>query len=119
MSEAQVIDVQVDEARRLAMLQMEINRKFEGKDKDFGLWMQLKDELRVKAAELGFVVDIELKTDDAGNWFPICNIVGRSDPHLAEILNTEGPDIERKAYDAKRTSSAELIEEGIDINLIG
>lgn len=112
-----VIDVQVDEARALAKLQYEINSRFEGMPKDIGIFANLRDELTARAAELGFVVYVELKTI-GDNWYPICNIIGRTDTHLQEILNAEGPDIERKAWDAKRVSSSELKEEGVNTDLL-
>lgn len=114
-----VIDVQVDEARRLAKLQTEINKKFLGAPKDLKIWGQLVDEVKTRAAEIGFIVQIYPQTSPNGNWIPICEIVGRTDKHLASILEEQGPDIERKAWDSKRVKSAELRKEGVDPELLG
>lgn len=115
--ERNVIDVQVEEARALAKLEMELNRKFVGMPKDLRVWSRLRDELTTRAAELGF--EIVLDMDVSGeNWIPICNIVGRTDKRLQRILNEEGPDIERKAWDAKHTTSNALKEEGVNTELL-
>lgn len=113
-----VIDVQVEEAKKLAALQIEINRRYAGADKDLKVWMNLRDELIARCAEIGFVVDVSLKNDMNGNWYPECSIVGRVDTHLQEILNAEGPDIERKAWNAKRESSSDLIAQGVNVDLL-
>lgn len=115
---ADVIDVQVEEAKKLAALQIEINRRYAGADKDLKVWMNLRDELIARCAEIGFVVDVSLKSDMNGNWYPECSIVGRVDTHLQEILNAEGPDIERKAWNAKRESSLDLIAQGVNVDLL-
>lgn len=115
---ADVIDVQVEEAKKLAALQIEINRRYAGADKDLKVWMNLRDELIARCAEIGFVVDVSLKSDMNGNWYPECSIVGRVDTHLQEILNAEGPDIERKAWNAKRESSSDLIAQGVNVDLL-
>lgn len=115
--ETNVIDVQVDEARALAALEMELNRKFVGMPKDLKVWAQLRDELTTKAAELGFKIFLDMKIV-GDNWIPVCNIIGRTDARLQAILNAEGPDIERKSWDSKRTTSAKLREEGINTDLL-
>lgn len=115
---ADVIDVQVEEAKKLAALQIEINRRYAGADKDLKVWMNLRDELIARCAEIGFVVDVSLKNDMNGNWYPECSIVGRVDTHLQEILNAEGPDIERKAWNAKRESSSDLIAQCVNVDLL-
>lgn len=116
---AKVIDVQVDEARRLAALQMDVNRRFAGAPKDISIWSMLCDEVRTRAAEIGFVVEMHVEVDANGNWIPMCDIVGRTDKRLEEVLSKEGPDVERKAFDSKRTSSSELEREGVDTSLLG
>ena len=116
---AKVIDVQVDEARRLAALQMDVNRRFAGAPKDIMIWSRLCDEVRTRAAEIGFVVEMGMSTDANGNWIPTCDIVGRTDKRLEEVLSKEGPDVERKAFDSKRVSSSELEREGVDTSLLG
>ena len=83
---ADVIDVQVAEARALAQLQTEINQKFVGAPKDLKVWGRLVDEVKTRAAEIGFVVDIHPKVSPKGNWIPVCDIIGRSDTHLEKIL---------------------------------
>lgn len=118
-SDVKVIDVQVDEARRLAILQREVSEKFAGSPKDVLVWARLRDELTYRAAELGFKVELSLETDAGGNWLPICNIVGRTDEKLERILAEEGPDIERKAYDAQRVTSDQLEKQGVDTSLLG
>lgn len=115
--DANVIDVQVDEARKLAALEAELNRKFVGMPKDLKVWARLRDELTTRAAELGFVIHLDMKVVGE-NWIPVCNIIGRTDAHLQEILNAEGPDIEHKAWDSKRTTSAKLREEGVNTELL-
>lgn len=117
--DVKVIDVQVDEAKRLAILQREISEKFAGSPKDILVWARMRDELTYRAAELGFNVELSLETDSEGNWLPICNIVGRTDKKLERILAEEGPDLERKAYDAQRVTSSELERQGVDTSLLG
>lgn len=112
-----VIDVQVDEARKLAALEMELNRKFVGMPKDLKVWSRLRDEITTRAAELGFVISLDM-VESGGNWLPVCNIIGRTDTRLQAILNEEGPDIEHKAWDSKRVTSAELQEEGVNTELL-
>ena len=112
-----VIDVQVDEAKALAALEIEINRKFVGMPKDIRIWEQLRDELTAKAAELGFVIYLDLRVV-GDNWIPVCSIIGRTDTTLQKYLNEEGPDIERKSWDAKRITSHELQEQGVDTELL-
>lgn len=114
-----VIDVQVDEARKLAALQMDVNRRFVGAPKDISIWSRLCDEVRARAAEIGFVVKMGMSVDANGNWIPTCDIVGRTDRRLEEILSKEGPDVERKAFDSRRVSSSELEREGVDTSLLG
>lgn len=118
-NEVGVIDVQVDEAKRLAILQKEINAKFAGSPKDILVWAKLRDELTYRAAELGFRVELSLDSDVNGNWIPICNIIGRTDKRLERILAEEGPDLERKSYDARRTSAEELESQGVDTGILG
>lgn len=115
--ETNVIDVQVDEARKLAALEAELNRKFVGMPKDLKVWAQLRDELTTKAAELGFKIYLDMRVV-GDNWIPVCNIIGRTDEHLQAILNAEGPDIEHKVWDSKRTTSAKLREEGVNTELL-
>ena len=116
-TESNVIDVQVDEARALAALEMELNRKFVGMPKDIKVWSRLRDELTTRAAELGFKIVLDMKVV-GDNWIPVCNIVGRTDSRLQAILNAEGPDIEHKVWDSKRTTSAKLREEGVNTELL-
>ena len=40
-----MIDVSVEEAKKLAAIQMIVNRTFEGKPKDIAVFMALKNEL--------------------------------------------------------------------------
>lgn len=114
-----LIDVQVDEARALAALQIAINRKYQGKDKDLKIWAAMRDEIVARAAEIGFVVNVGMETTPSGDWVPVCDIVGRTDKRLERILSEEGPDIERKTWDAKRVDSASLKAEGVDTSLLG
>ena len=118
-SETKIIDVQVDEARALAQLESEINKKFVGAPKDLKVWFRLVDELKAKAAEIGFIVEITPHISPKGNWIPVCDIVGRTDRHLDAILQEQGPDVERKMWDAQRVSAEELEAQGIDTNLLG
>lgn len=117
-ADSKLIDIQVDEARALAQLQIEINRKFMGAPKDLKIWGQLVDEIKTRAAEIGFIVEIHPDLNGGGNWIPVCDIVGRVDKRLERFLQEEGPDIERKAWDAKRVTSKELEDEGVDTDLL-
>ena len=119
MQESKLIDVQVHEARALAALQIDVNRRYAGRCKDLKTWSALKDELVTRAAEIGFVLEVGLETTPDGNWVPVCDIVGRTDKRLERILAEEGPDLERKAWDSARSSSSELEAEGIDTSLLG
>lgn len=112
-----VIDVTLDEAGRLAKLQTLVNRKFVGAEKTLDNWAQLKDELTTRAAELGFVVDINL-VERGGNWYPTCDIVGRTDTVLQRILDEYGPDIERKAAEAGSVTDGDLKAAGIDKSIL-
>lgn len=119
MQDSRLIDVQVHEARALAALQIDVNRKYAGRCKDLKTWSALKDELVTRAAEIGFVLEVGLETTPDGNWVPVCDIVGRTDKRLERILAEEGPDLERKAWDSARSSSSELESEGVDTSLLG
>lgn len=113
-----IIDVQVDEARRLAELQVLINEKFAYSPKDIGIWARLRDEVTARAAEIGFIVNLIPEDDGMGNWIPVCEIIGRTDSRLDRILQEEGPDRERKAFDSARVSSDELRLQGVDPELL-
>lgn len=113
-----IIDVQVEEARLLAQLQRDINAKFLGAPKDLKIWGRLVDEIKTRAAEIGFVVDVYPKSTEQGAWIPVCDIIGRTDKRLEQFLQEQGPDIEHKSWDAKRVSSSELEDEGVDTNLL-
>lgn len=107
----EVIDVQVDEARKLAKIQHEANMRYMGKPADLRNIIAMRDEIRTKCDEIGFVVEFDK------NGQPC--IVGRTDKRLERILQEQGPDIEHKTWDSKRTSSDELRKEGVDPTLLG
>lgn len=107
----EVIDVQVDEARKLAKIQHDVNMRYMGKPADLRYIVAMRDEIRTKCEEIGFIVEFDRDGQPC--------IVGRTDKKLERILQEEGPDLERKIWDSKRTSSDELRKEGVDPNLLG
>lgn len=107
----EIIDVQVDEARRLAQIQHEVNMRYVGKPADLRYILAMRDELRTKCAEAGFTVEFDTDGQPC--------ITGRVDKRLERTLKEEGPDLEHKTWDSKRISSDELRREGVDPTLLG
>ena len=112
------MDVQVDEAREIAALQMRLNRKYEGKPKDVSIWAEMRKDLIDGMAEIGFVVDVFPDPMHHDIWFPICEIKGRTDKRLQQYIDEQGGDTEKKAWHAQRWSSSDLKKEGVDLNLL-
>lgn len=113
-----MIDVSVEEAKKLAAIQMLINRKYEGKPKDVGVFIALKNELTARINEVGFECSINVEVNDNGYWIPIVEITGRTDKGHQTIIDNEGIDLEQRAFEAKRTTSAQLKEQGVDTDLL-
>ena len=107
----EIIDVQVDEARKLAAIQHSVNARYVGKPADLRYIMAMRDEIRTRCAEAGFVVEFDSDGQPC--------IVGRTDKRLERTLAEQGPDIERKAWDSRKVSSSELSDEGVDPTLLG
>lgn len=112
-----LLDVTVEEARKLARIQADVSRRYAGSPKDLRVWSRLSDELRTRCNEAGFEVDIRLQ-GVGSNWMPVVDIVGRTDKALEATVAREGTDIERRTYEATHASSAELREEGVDTSLL-
>lgn len=112
-----VLDITVDEARAISLLQARINRRYVFADKDLATWSRLCDELREGMAEIGFEVEVRPVMDGV-NIRPECDIIRRLDTHRQQVAEKEGPDFERLSYESKRASSSDLAEEGVDVSLL-
>ena len=113
-----MIDVSVEEAKKLAAIQMIVNRTFEGKPKDIAVFMALKNELETRINDVGFECSISVQVNEHGYWIPIVEITGRTDKAHQEIINNEGLDLEQRIFEARRTSSAQLKDQGVDTDLL-
>lgn len=113
-----MIDVSVEEAKKLAAIQMIVNRKFEGEPKDIAVFMALKNELTNRINDIGFECSISVQANEHGYWIPVVEITGRVDKGHQAIIDNEGIDIEQRTFEAKRTTSAQLKEQGVDTDLL-
>lgn len=112
-----LLDVTVEEAKRLSAIQMYINRRYAGGEKLLTNWSALCSEMKGLIEEAGFVAEITMREMN-GNWIPQCDIVGRTDKALAQTVASEGTDIERRHWEAVRESSKELEAKGVDTSLL-
>ena len=112
------INVQVDEARQIAALQMRLNRKYQGKPKDIAIWSEMRKEIVDGMAEIGFIVNVYPDPSRQDIWFPVCEVIGRTDQKLQQYINEQGGDNEKMSWYAQRVSSQELKEEGVDTDLL-
>lgn len=113
-----MIDVSVAEAKRLAAIQLIINKRYEGKPKDVGVMMALKADLIEMIHDAGFECVVNIKVNEAGYWMPIVDIVGRTDKTHQSYVDEQGIDIEQRMFEAKRESSADLKAQGVDTDLL-
>lgn len=112
------MDVQVDEARAIAALQIRLNRKYQGKPKDIAIWAEMKKDLIDGMAEIGFNVEVYPDPNRTDIWVPICEVVSRTDKTLQKYIDEQGGDTEKKSWYAQRVSADELKQEGVDTNLL-
>ena len=113
-----MIDVSVAEAKKLAAIQLLVNKRYEGKPKDIGIMMALKAELKERIHDAGFECVIDVKSNEYGYWMPVVEITGRTDKALQGIVNNEGIDLEQRIFEAKRETSQDLKTQGVDTDLL-
>ena len=113
-----LLDVTVEEAKRLAAIQEAIQLRYTGKPKDLVTWGRLADELRTLCNDAGFEVEVHMDSR-GGNWNPVVDIVGRTDKSLEATVAREGTNVERRRYEATRESSAQLEAQGVNVELLG
>ena len=97
---------------------MIVNRTFEGKPKDIAVFMALKNELETRINDVGFECSISVQVNEHGYWIPIVEITGRIDKAHQAIIDNEGLDLEQRIFEARRTSSAQLKDQGVDTDLL-
>lgn len=114
---ADLIDLSVDEVKAVTALQNKIQSQYMWRTNNLKTAFDLRDRLRDGMAQLGFEVDITPPTG-TGNYIPVCTIKGRTDKHLQAIMNEQGADIERKAWDLKRESQDELKAQGVNTDIL-
>lgn len=113
-----MVDVSVEEARKLSAISMVVNRRYEGRFGDPKTLSQMIRELKDRIAEVGFKADITLRQNPNGYYIPVVDIVERIDAHEQAIKDAEGIDLEHRSWEASRVTSSQLKKEGVDTDLL-
>lgn len=113
-----MIDVSVEEARRISAISLMMNRKYEGRFGDVRTLSEMVRELRDRMADEGFKVKVTLRQNPQGFYIPVVDIVARIDEHEQSIKDAEGIDIEQRSWEARKVTSAQLSKEGVDTDLL-
>lgn len=106
------IDVQVEEARKLAAIQHYINNKYAYRAKSPQSVSAMVSEMKGLCEDAGFIVEFNPLT-----WQP--TIIGRTDKRLERQLKESGPDLEQKIWDSQHITSEELRRQGVNPELLG
>lgn len=111
-----VIDLNDDELRTVTRIQREVQAKYLGKMPSVQLLNVMEGELRGRLADAGFEVSV-LFVPYGEMIVPQVTFIGRTDKQLEKLIQTE-TDFERKTWDAKHTTTKELSQEGINLDLL-
>ena len=111
-----VIDLNDDELRAVTRIQQEVQARYLGKMPSMQVFAAMENELKTRMAEAGFEVSV-LFIPYGEMVVPQVTFIGRTDKQLERLIQT-ATDFERKTWDAQHTSTKELVEEGIDLDLL-
>lgn len=125
-----IIDLNDDELRTVTKIQRDVQAKYLGKMPSVQLLNVMEGELRGRLADAGFEVSVQFipygvdltkvkGEEDLKDMMliPQVTFIGRTDKQLEKLIQTE-TDFERKTWDAKHTTTKELADEGVNLDLL-
>lgn len=115
-----MLDISADELADIKRVQDALNAKYAFRPcarYDLPAWVAMKDDIVHMMGEIGF--EVEVHPDFVGNdMHPKVDIVGRTDKSLQRVIDAEGVDVEKRGWEARRESSADLEAQGLDTGLL-
>ena len=112
-----MIDLSVEELGRVREVQDLVTRRYANRPDTAENLLMMMGELKGRMADIGLVVETSLQPTPLGMQ-PMCDIVGRTDPRREREIAEEGMDVERQSWEAARTSSRRLRDEGLDPGML-
>lgn len=112
-----MIGIDAEEAKRIQAVAAYINRRYAYAPKDLKMWGAMVDDIKGKMFEAGFVAEVH-RDYQGDNWVPVVDIVARADVSAQKVVDSQGIDIEKIGWQARRESSDDLRKQGVDTTLI-
>lgn len=114
-----MIDLSVDELRKLRDIQQRLNLKYLGKVNSLPNLRSCLAEMKTLVRdEVGLECSVCIEAGDNGMWIPAVDITGRLDKHHQGIIDAEGLDIEQRTFESSKVTSDQLKAQGLDTDLL-
>lgn len=114
-----MIDLSVEELRKLRDIQQRLNLKYMGRVNSLPNVRACLEEMKALVRdEVGLECSVCVEAGDNGVWLPAVDITGRTDKRRQAIVDSEGIDIEQRAFEASRITSDQLKAEGVDTDML-